>query len=157
MIAPIIRSIGQKLIHWSSKILSRRSLHSGRSGITCNNVVQPIMSHNLKGKYTSDPTIYATTFGLVRKILHRRPRWSGICSHHPSREEDWVWLIPSHNPKQYSPNLWCEDFNQWMTTRKCYCEYALPTLHHERGQFGPSDRMDSKHGSQTEFLTPIWG
>ena len=30
--------------------------HSGKPGITCNNMVQPIMLDNLQGKYTLDPT-----------------------------------------------------------------------------------------------------
>ena len=28
--------------------------HSGKPGITCNNMVKPIMLHNLQGKYTPD-------------------------------------------------------------------------------------------------------
>ena len=56
IIAPVIHSIQQKLIHWSLKKLTSGTHHSGESGITCNNVVQvqPIILDYLQRKYTSN-------------------------------------------------------------------------------------------------------
>ena len=58
---------------------------------------------------------YAITFGLVRKIMQLMPRWYGVLSHHPSREDRWMWLIPSHNLKLESPNFWYNNSNQGVT------------------------------------------
>ena len=71
------------------------------------------------------------------------PRWCGLYSHHLlSREEDWVFLIPSYNQKPYSPNLWCKDSNQRMNVGKCYFSSALLTLGHKKGLTGPPNGME---------------
>ena len=88
MVAPVIHSIRQKLIHLE-KTLTIRSCHSGKSGIRRNDIVQPIMLYNLQGRYTLDSTTVRNYIGLVRKIMQLGTRWRGMCSHHPSGEEDW--------------------------------------------------------------------
>ena len=76
-------------------------------------------------------TIYKKSIHQIQRLVHNyiwfgkedhgvAPRWRGLYSHHLRREEDWVLLTPSHNPKPYLPNLWCEDPKKGMTDGKCY-------------------------------------
>ena len=100
--------------------------------------------------YTKSNDWYATTFGMVRKIMQLGPRvaWPILTS--PKARGGLGLIDPLSQSKPYLPNLWCEDSNQGMTAGKSYCGYASLTLGHEKGPIAPPPNgMDSKHGSQT--------
>ena len=67
---------------------------------------------------------------------------------------NWPSIIKSYMAKK---NLWCEDSNEgWLlenatTVTRCLLQAT------KRGQLGSLNGIDSKHGSQTKFLTPIGG